>query len=191
MPFVQPQAPNYDKYTYSGWKLLEEFDNDAHILDIGCGWNLFKPYCKNLYGIDPYNKEADEMVRFEDYIPHKSFDVFLALGSLNFYDETYVESQIKHLSEITKSGDTIFWRQSKGDDPNFKNVFAERNASHNLPEAEKDLTSFPWDLKYNKYFVDKYGFELMNFKEEAGGNYPLLSNKGTAVTRYYVKWKKI
>jgi len=190
MPFLQKKVPDYNKYTYTGWKLLEEFDKDAHILDIGCGYNLFKPHCKNLYGIDPYNKEADEMISFEDYIPHKNFDIFLALGSLNFYDETYVELQIKHLSEITKSGDIIFWRQSMGDNPNFKKAFEQRNIRYNkinrLPEEEKSLSFFPWDWNYNKYFVDKYGFELLDFKEESGINYPT-KLKGL---RYYAKWSK-
>tara|TARA_B100000959_G_scaffold145798_1_gene153112 strand:- start:447 stop:1013 length:567 start_codon:yes stop_codon:yes gene_type:complete len=176
MPFDQSKRPDFNKYTYSGWKLLEEFDNDAHILDIGCGYNMYKPYCKNLYGIDPYNKEADEMVKFEDYIPHKTFDVFLALGSLNFYDESYVESQIKHLSNMTKKGDLVFWRQNNGDIPHPK--------GGSLPEEHKDVYFFPWSLEYNKYFTKKYGFEMLDFKEDTGirlkdGKYPI---------RYYVKW---
>ena len=79
--------PNYDKFKYSGWKLLDKIDKDAHILDIGCGYNLLKPHFPNLYGIDPHNSNADKEITFEEYTPHKNYDVYLALGSLNFGTE--------------------------------------------------------------------------------------------------------
>jgi hypothetical protein len=94
--------PNYDKFKYSGWQLLDKIDKDAHILDIGCGFNLLKPHFPNLYGIDPCNSDADQEIAFEDYTPHKNFDVYLALGSLNFGDEKVVDKQIEHLYNITK-----------------------------------------------------------------------------------------
>ena len=87
--------PNYDKFKYSGWQLLDKIDKDAHILEIGCGFNLLKPHFPNLYGIDPCNSDADQEIAFEDYTPHKNFDVFLALGSLNFGDEKVVDKQNK------------------------------------------------------------------------------------------------
>ena len=93
--------PNYDKFKYSGWQLLDKIDKDAHILDIGCGYNLFKPHFPNLYGIDPCNSNADQEIALEDYIPHKNFDVYLALGSLNFGDKKVVDKQIEHLYNIS------------------------------------------------------------------------------------------
>ena len=104
----------YYKYRYTGFELLRKIPRDAKVLDIGCGTNMWKPYFDDLYGIDPYNEAADEMIKFEDYTPHKEFNTYLALGSINFYSKEYVEMQIEHLSKITNGGDAIFWRQNTG-----------------------------------------------------------------------------
>lgn len=154
--------PNYDKFKYSGWQLLSKIDKDAHILDIGCGFNLFKPHFPNLYGIDPCNSNADQEIAFEDYIPHKNFDVFLALGSLNFGDEKVVDKQIEHLYNITKKGDKIYWRQNPGlGDHPWKGV--------------EEVKFFPWSYKYNEYFSKKYSFVIIEYKKDRGN-------------RLYVEW---
>ena len=65
--------PDYDKFTYSGWKLLEKFLPTDTILDIGCGYNLFKEHLGDqVYGIDPANDCADEVVSWEDFTPKKT-----------------------------------------------------------------------------------------------------------------------
>ena len=154
--------PNYDKFKYSGWQLLDKIDKDAHILDIGCGFNLLKPHFPNLYGIDPCNSDADQEIAFEDYTPHKNFDVFLALGSLNFGDEKVVDKQIEHLYNITKKGDKIYWRQNPGlGDHPWKCV--------------EEVKFFPWSYKYNEYFSKKYSFVIIEYKKDRGD-------------RLYVEW---
>ncbi len=154
--------PDYSKFKHSGWKLLDEIDKNEHILDIGCGYNLFKEHFPNLYGIDPYNDKADEEIHFEDYKPHKNFDVFLALGSLNFGTKKTVDNQIKHLYDITKKGDVIYWRQNPG-------------VSDHPWQSVKEVIFFPWSLKWNEYFTEKYSFKIINFKKDSG-------------SRLYVKW---
>ena len=156
--------PDYSKFKHSGWKLLDEIDKNEHILDIGCGYNLFKEHFPNLYGIDPYNDKADEEIKFEDYQPHKNFDVFLALGSLNFGDEKTVDNQIKHLYNITKKNDVIYWRQNPGlGDHPWKGV--------------EEIKFFPWSKDYNEHFCSKYNFELKTFMKDKGD-------------RYYVEWSR-
>ena len=154
--------PNWDKFKYSGWTLLDKIDKDAHILDIGCGYNDLKKHFPNLYGIDPCNSNADQEIAFEDYIPHKNFDVFLALGSLNFGDEKVVDKQIEHLYNITKKGDKIYWRQNPGlGDHPWKGV--------------EEVKFFPWSYKYNEYFSKKYSFVIIEYKKDRGD-------------RLYVEW---
>ena len=34
--------PNWDHYDYSGWALIDKINADETILDVGCGFNLFK-----------------------------------------------------------------------------------------------------------------------------------------------------
>ena len=154
--------PNYNKFKYSGWQLLDKIDKDAHILDIGCGYNLLKPHFSNLYGIDPCNSNADQEIAFEDYIPHKNFDVFLALGSLNFGDEKVVDKQIEHLYNITKKGDKIYWRQNPG-------------LGDHPWQGVKEIKFFPWSYKYNEYFSKKYSFVIIEYKKDRGD-------------RLYVEW---
>ena len=52
--------PDYDKFTYSGWKLLEKFLPTDTILDIGCGGGLLsEPMCRlgaDVTGIDASEK---------------------------------------------------------------------------------------------------------------------------------------
>ena len=82
--FRDSWKPDYDKFEYSGWKLLQQNRPKDQILDIGCGYNLFKEKLGDrLYGIDPANDLADEVVSWEDYQPKQVFNVYLALGSLN------------------------------------------------------------------------------------------------------------
>ena len=100
--FRDSWKPDYSKFKYSGWALLDKVKETDQILDIGCGYNLFKEkFGDRLYGIDPANDKADEVVSWEDYKPHKKFNVYFALGSLNFGTEQEVEHQVSKLSEIT------------------------------------------------------------------------------------------
>ena len=147
--------PNYDKFKYSGWQLLDKIDKDAHILDIGCGYNLLKPHFPNLYGIDPCNSNADYEIALEDYIPHKNFDVYLALGSLNFGDKKVIDKQIKHLYNITKKNDIIYWRQNPG-------------LGDHPWQGVEEIVFFPWSLKWNVHYCDKYNFELKEFAQDNG-----------------------
>lgn len=36
--------PDYSQYKYSGWALLDKVKETDSIIDIGCGFNLFKPH---------------------------------------------------------------------------------------------------------------------------------------------------
>lgn len=147
--------PDYSKFKYSGWALLDKIKSGEQILDIGCGYNLFKPYFgDNLYGIDPYNSAADEQINWQSYKPHKNFDVFFVLGSINFKDETYVEFQIAKLSDVAKKGCRVYWRQNPGTGP------------HSLNST--DIPFYPWTKERNRYFAKKYNFTIKEIKQDTG-----------------------
>jgi len=156
--------PNYEKYTYSGYELLRRVDKNANILDIGCGYNLLKRYFPNLYGIDPYNSYADEEVSWLDYVQHKDFEHYLILGSINHGHLSDIIPQIEKLADMTKSGDTVYWRQNPG-------------LSDHKWEGVEVLRFFEWSEDINKDFCDKYNFELQCFKQDTGD-------------RYYAEWRK-
>ena len=52
--FRDSWQPDYSKFNYSGWALLDKIKDTDMVLDIGCGYNLFKEKLGDrLWGIDP------------------------------------------------------------------------------------------------------------------------------------------
>ena len=119
-------------------------------------YNLFKKHFGNrLYGIDPANNKADQVIAWEDYKLHKKFNVFFVLGSINFGDEKYVESQIAKLSRETKTGDRVYWRQNPGTgDHPWKGV--------------EEVQFYPWSFEKNEEWCNKYNFKLHEIKQDSG-----------------------
>ena len=154
--FKDSWKPDYSKFNYSGWKLLSQFRSRDKILDIGCGYNLFKERLGDkIYGIDPANDMADEVVSWEDFVPKQEFNVYLCLGSLNFGTEQQVEAQVKKLADLTKKGDRIYWRQNPGTgDHPWKGV--------------EDVRFYPWTMDKNREWCEKYGFYLKDCKMDTG-----------------------
>ena len=154
--FANNWQPDYTKFKYSGWALLDKIKENDQILDIGCGYNLFKKHFGNrLYGIDPANNKADQVIAWEDYKPHKKFNVFFILGSINFGDEKYVESQIAKLSRETKTGDRVYWRQNPG------------TGDHPWKDTEQ-INFYPWTFNKNKEWANKYDFTINELLQDTG-----------------------
>ncbi len=154
--FKDSWKPDYSKFKYSGWALLDKINDNDKVLDIGCGYNLFKEKLGDrVWGIDPANDKADEQVSFEQFVAHRDFNVYLALGSLNFGTEEEVEKQIAKLSLITKSGDRIYWRQNPGTgDHPWKGV--------------EEVRFFPWTFDKNREWCGKYDFKLQDLQQDSG-----------------------
>ena len=154
--FANNWQPDYTKFKYSGWALLDKIKENDQILDIGCGYNLFKKHFGNrLYGIDPANNKADQVIAWEDYTPHKEFNVFFILGSINFGDEKYVESLVAKLSRETKTGDRIYWRQNPG------------IGDHPWKDTEQ-INFYPWTFNKNKEWANKYDFTINELLQDTG-----------------------
>ena len=163
--FKHHWKPNYSKFKYSGWALLDKIKEDDTILDIGCGYNLFKEKLGDrLWGIDPANDKADEIVSLENYTPQRDFNVYFILGSLNFGTEENVEQQIAKLAKVTKKGDRIYWRQNPG------------TGDHPWKGVEK-VQFYPWSFEKNEEWCNKYSFKLHKIKQDSGN-------------RIYAEWIK-
>ena len=70
----------------------------------------------------------------------------------------------------------FFWRQNTGkklQEKDIKNMGVKNWTPNNVKY-------FPWDLESNKYFVDKYGFDLLEFE---------IDNEKSPM-RYYAKWSR-
>lgn len=139
--FEQTWKPNTDQYKYSGWAILDKINEQETIIDVGCGYNLFKPYLKDrLLGIDPFNNSADVRVSIEDFQTDKLFDVALCLGSVNFGDEKTILLQIEKVVSLVKHNGRIYWRQNPG------------QQDHGNEDC-KNIDFFEWTFERNLIFA--------------------------------------
>ena len=153
--------PNHHRdmrdYTHSGWELLNQIDLDEHILDVGCGNNLFRSHYDNLIGIDIANEHADHVVSIELYKPDHRFDVALCLGSLNFGSRSAVQYQIQKVVSLLKPKARIYWRCNPG------------KHDHGNPEFDQ-IEVYPWTFEDHKRFSKQFGFELKECKWDGDTN---------------------
>ena len=161
--FGNSWKPNYDNFKYSGWALLEKIDSHETVLDVGCGFNLFKKHFgERLYGFDPANIEADEVVSIEEFDNWKQWDVVLCLGSLNFGERDIVEAQVK---KAVSFGKRIYWRQNPGiGDHPWKGV--------------EEINFFPWTIDLNYEWAEKYNCKVIECKWDNNN-------------RIYAEWKRL
>ena len=93
---------NFESLKYSGYQLVD-YVNDQKprsVLDVGCGYNRFKNKIHKLIGVDPYNKAADIPLPLEEICTSMKFDIVLALGSINFGDESAIDNQIDIIDKL-------------------------------------------------------------------------------------------
>ena len=113
----------------------------------------------------------DEKISWDDYEPHKEFNVFFCLGSLQFGSETYVEWQVKKLAETCKTGNRVYWRQNPG---------SQTDNPHPDKKDENGnwrVRHFPWTFEKNHEWAEKYGFKILDLRWDTNN-------------RIYAKWIK-
>lgn len=135
------------KYFYSGWKLVHCIQEHETVLDVGCGFNEFKPFIPNLIGIDPANNCADFKVSIEEFTYTSKFDVAFCLGSINFGSEETILKQISCVIDHLKSNSRIYWRCNPG------------NADHGNSECNS-INFYPWTISKHLEFATYFGFDL-------------------------------
>lgn len=120
---------------------------DVSILDVGCGDNDWKREVgDNVYGIDPYNSNADEMVGVMEFKTDKKYDVVLCLGSLNFGSEDTIKNQVIKVCSLVKPGGKIYWRCNPG-------------ITHDNEHA-KWIDFFPWTQEKMAEWAELLGFNV-------------------------------
>lgn len=132
-----------DRFTHSGMALVQQV-NDLKpkvVVDVGCGYNLFKGKIPNLIGIDLVNEAADIVCDLKDApIRDESIDVALALGSINFGDQENILSSLQIVHRWLVPGGTLFMRANPGE-----------------PIGD-DIEVFPWSEEMVDVFAHKVGF---------------------------------
>lgn len=151
--FSEIWKPRTGEYDYSGWNLVDTVNRlePQAVLDVGCGYHPFKDRIQNIVGIDPYNSAADYQVDILDYQvkPH-SYDVILALGSINFNSIDEIELRFQRCVDLLKSGGRFYIRANPG-----------------LPHKTGPYVDiFPWSFAVVNSFAEKYNLKLLEFKKE-------------------------
>jgi hypothetical protein len=143
-------------FTHSGESLIKTVNDlqPSKVLDVGCGYNFFKNKIHNLIGIDPYNSNADIMIRIEDYNSNEKYDVILALGSINFGSKLNINNQLYKLDKLLAPGGRIFFRVNPGLE------------HHWAKEESKGIDFFPWNLDFIAKYIKHYNYSFLEFQTE-------------------------
>lgn len=154
--FSEIWKPRTGDYEHTGWELVEAVNklNPEKVLDVGCGYHPFKGRIQNLIGIDPYNDQADYEVDILDFkVKAESYDVILALGSINFNSKADIEARFSHCVNLLKHGGEFFLRANPG-----------------IPhKTGRYVDIFPWNFEVVNEFAEKYNLTLLEFKKDANG----------------------
>ena len=149
---------------YSGYRILDKIGPDDHILDIGCGRNLFKSYRSNVLGIDPVYDEADVKVAFQDFETTEKFDVILCLGSLHFGELEDIVFLTKKLTRMIKPGGKVFWRCAHSSDAWFQ---------------------YNWTKQLHHDLAKEFGYSIVEIEDDYVGD-----GENKRVFRIYAHWVK-
>lgn len=162
--FGEIWKPKTERFTYSGWTLVEEINQlkPKSVLDVGCGYNQFKERLPNLVGIDPFNNAADYQVDILEYVADPgSFDVIMALGSINFNSRDDIEQRFSKCVTLLAPGGHMFFRANPG-------------ISHkNGPWVD----IFPWSFEVVHELSKKYNLKLVTFKKDSNERLYFVFNK--------------
>jgi hypothetical protein len=105
------------EFEHSGYALVDEVRALAprFVVDVGCGYNLFKGKIPNLIGIDLANPAADLVCDLLDApIRPGSIDVVLALGSINYGDRGLIERQLRCVAGWLSGSGRLIMRANPG-----------------------------------------------------------------------------
>jgi SAM-dependent methyltransferase len=152
--FSEIWKPRTGDYEHTGWELADEVNklNPEKVLDVGCGYHPFKGRIQNLIGIDPYNNCADYEVDILDYkVKPASYDVIIALGSINFNSKDEIEARFSHCVDLLKTGGKFYLRANPG-------------ITH---KTGPYVDIFSWTFGVVNEFAEKYNLNLDTFKRDA------------------------
>ena len=151
-------------YKYSNHSIAEKIKPHERVIDIGCGFNEFKPIIENLVGIDIVNPKADVVVDLEHYETDELFDVAICLGSIQYGDDDDMTRQIGKVAKILKPSSRIYWRSNTG-------VRDHKN------EMVKIVPYYPWTKQKHEQYAEKFGFTLDFIADDSHG-------------RIYAEWSR-
>lgn len=151
-------------FPYSGMSLIDKIKPGETVIDIGCGYNIFKRHIPGLVGIDPVFDEADHQVTLQDFTTDVKFDVAFCLGSVQFGDETFIRGQISKIVSLLKLPGRIYWR-------------VRLDAAESMSQYK-----FTWSQDRISSISGDFGFHVVDQQWE--------SNISDLTQRLYMEWRR-
>ena len=120
--FKDSWKPDYSKFKYSGWALLDKIKDTAMILDIGCGYNLFKEKNSSLLTLEDALKKFPEIYFNIDLKVSKVIqDSIRVVSDLNAFDRVcFASFHSSHTKKILQHNQNAIVSMSMKDVALFK-----------------------------------------------------------------------
>ena len=143
------------KWKHSGLTLIDQVNalKPRKVLDVGCGYNEFKGKINNLIGLDPYNHRADYQIELMEFRPSESFDVILALGSINFGGRNKIIAEVSRCVSMLEEGGFMFFRVNPG-------------VQHDKPEA-KWIEFFAWNVPFIIELAEIFKLKVLDIRDDS------------------------
>ena len=143
--------------------IINQIKDEEHmILDVGCGYNQFKPRIPNLVGIDKFNNSADYMVDILEYnVEPSTYDAVIVFGSINFGEYSDIIERFRKVFDLTAPGGRVYVRANPGE------------THKNGPWVQ----IFPWDFEAAHLIAKECDVELVTFKKDNGNRLFFLFEK--------------
>lgn len=137
-------------------KKMQATNPNLRILDLGCGYNMYKDHLQNVTGVDPYIDEADVHCKLSDFKPDGKYDIIICFGPMNWYtyDEQY-RNMLK-IKECLSDTGVCYWSHVH----NYHKLFQPQGEhahswiAGDLEDAFKNNAFFFYDRiwRYTQYF---------------------------------------
>lgn len=125
---------------------------NADVLDVGCGYNLFKVHLPNVTGLDPAYGEVDVQSTIEEYVTDKRYDAIICSNMLHFGEMSEVEAQVDKIISLLKPKarmylrlQTDFFPRASGEElvSDFRFVWSDEMLANEIERIRtKGLTCF-------------------------------------------------
>lgn len=156
--------PRTEVYRFTGWNIVKDINDlkPRAVLDVGCGFNQFKPHIPGLIGIDRFNPMADYMVEIMDFNwKPESFDAAIVFGSINFYDYDWVSERFEKVFSLLSHGSKAFCRA---------NPFT--NGTNDFW-----IDPYHWNFDTALQLCEDHGVELETWKQDNGDRFYFVFKK--------------
>ena len=125
------------------------------VIDVGCGYNVYKEYNDNLLGVDTVNDAADLKGDIYHYKTDERYDVAICYGVLHFNSYDWIRERLEWVVDHTTPDAQILIK-----------VNPSRREDQAEPLRNSDVIWFNrWNHGLAQHFAEIYNLEIWNWRE--------------------------